>query len=586
MSAQILQNYTRLTDTDKEVLEHNLYGVDINEESVEIAKLSLWLRTAQKGRKLSDLSGNIKCGNSLIDDPDVAGDKAFNWDEEFKSIMDNGGFDIIIGNPPWGAYLSEEQLKFLKVKHNDIIKRMVDIYMFFINQSLDFTNENGLLGFIIPDVLLYQVDNIKLREKILAEYSLYNVVNLGDGVFKDVARPSSIVVIRNSQDSNSLVSFNDFVGNPELIQTVLIHNTVNQKEYTRLPNMIFATKNLAAYKLLSHKKTKKLIDIIDNDGIQRGVSPDLKAAFIVNSDIIKKFKLENAYIKKTVTGGKDVKRYYTQHSDLKLLYISKKDNPVKFPNIVNYISQFKDKITCKEVKAGKHPIYCLHRARNESIFTKPKKIIGVITSDKIICNIDVNNLYVTDGLYTFAIKDESLVYFALAVLNSKLYTYLYRLMSNEIGRTMSQVKPVILSQMPFVIPDNKTIQKVAKQSENLTNLYRNRYDQALILLEALSVKYNVSQKEFKIENLMQYDIEYLLDQIELIKVGTFANAKARYEARVYWEELFTVVKLFYEKATEDIIRLEELVNAEVYRIYNIDKHDSEEIDKSFISVYL
>jgi len=77
----------RLFDTDKTILEKNLYGVDINEESVEIAKLSLWLRTAQKGRKLSNLNNNIKCGNSLIDDPEVAGEKAFNWQKEFPGIF-------------------------------------------------------------------------------------------------------------------------------------------------------------------------------------------------------------------------------------------------------------------------------------------------------------------------------------------------------------------------------------------------------------------------------------------------------------------------------------------------------------------
>jgi REP element-mobilizing transposase RayT len=76
-----------LSDIENSILEHNIYGVDINEESVDIAKLSLWLRTAQKGRKLTSLNTNIKCGNSLIDDPSVAGDKAFNWQEEFPDIF-------------------------------------------------------------------------------------------------------------------------------------------------------------------------------------------------------------------------------------------------------------------------------------------------------------------------------------------------------------------------------------------------------------------------------------------------------------------------------------------------------------------
>ena len=85
--AELTGDALGLFDTDKAILENNIYGVDINEESVEIAKLSMWLRTAQKGRPLSDLSGNIKCGNSLIDDPEVAGDKAFNWHKEFPQIF-------------------------------------------------------------------------------------------------------------------------------------------------------------------------------------------------------------------------------------------------------------------------------------------------------------------------------------------------------------------------------------------------------------------------------------------------------------------------------------------------------------------
>jgi len=74
-------------NVENSILENNLYGVDINNESVEIAKLSLWLRTAQPNRKLNDLSKNIKCGNSLIDDPEVAGDKAFKWETEFSNVF-------------------------------------------------------------------------------------------------------------------------------------------------------------------------------------------------------------------------------------------------------------------------------------------------------------------------------------------------------------------------------------------------------------------------------------------------------------------------------------------------------------------
>ena len=73
--------------SDNSILENNLYGVDINEESVEITKLSLWLHTAQKDRKLTTLNNKIKCGNSLIDDPSVAGEKAFKWEKEFPEVF-------------------------------------------------------------------------------------------------------------------------------------------------------------------------------------------------------------------------------------------------------------------------------------------------------------------------------------------------------------------------------------------------------------------------------------------------------------------------------------------------------------------
>lgn len=87
LQAKLLGESIVLPDVENQILEHNLFGVDINEESVEIAKLSLWLRTAQKGRKLTSLNHNIKCGNSLIDDPEVAGEKAFNWEREFPRVF-------------------------------------------------------------------------------------------------------------------------------------------------------------------------------------------------------------------------------------------------------------------------------------------------------------------------------------------------------------------------------------------------------------------------------------------------------------------------------------------------------------------
>lgn len=88
LQAKLFGDAMVLSDVEKSILENNLFGVDLNEESVEIAKLSLWLRTAQPNRKLNDLNNNIKCGNSLIDDPSIAGEKAFNWQTAFPQVFE------------------------------------------------------------------------------------------------------------------------------------------------------------------------------------------------------------------------------------------------------------------------------------------------------------------------------------------------------------------------------------------------------------------------------------------------------------------------------------------------------------------
>jgi len=87
LTAQLFGSAMIFQDVENQILENNIFGVDINEESVDIARLSLWLRTAQRGRKLTTLNKNIKCGNSLIDDPEVAGDKAFSWEKEFPTVF-------------------------------------------------------------------------------------------------------------------------------------------------------------------------------------------------------------------------------------------------------------------------------------------------------------------------------------------------------------------------------------------------------------------------------------------------------------------------------------------------------------------
>jgi len=136
-----------LYDVKKGILENNLYGVDINAEAVEIAKLSLWLRTVESGRKLNKLADKIKVGNSLIDDKEVAED-AFVWEEEFSEVFEQGGFDCVIGNPPYvRSELIQPIIPFLQKKYK-VFHPAGDLFGYFYELGLSILNEKGIFGFI------------------------------------------------------------------------------------------------------------------------------------------------------------------------------------------------------------------------------------------------------------------------------------------------------------------------------------------------------------------------------------------------------------------------------------------------------
>lgn len=152
LQAKLFGDALVLSDVEKSILENNLYGVDLNEESVEIAKLSLWLRTAQPNRKLNDLNNNIKCGNSLIDDVAIDRENAFNWQTAFPKVFENGGFDVIIGNPPYlvikgGRWISgfeynNDAINFIKKKYKTA-EQQINTYILFLELSKYLTKPVG-----------------------------------------------------------------------------------------------------------------------------------------------------------------------------------------------------------------------------------------------------------------------------------------------------------------------------------------------------------------------------------------------------------------------------------------------------------
>jgi hypothetical protein len=470
-------------------------------------------------RALPDLGDNIKCGNSLIgpdfyqqqqmpllDDEERYRINVFDWHAEFPQIFHRklspselrdtpappldytapgvplhgrysrkkmegekavpalapfepeweGGFDAVIGNPPWGAFLTEPELEYLRQRNREIIVRMVDSFMYFVHQGSRKVAAHGYLGMILPDVVLYQTDNQRLREFILSHFRIHHILNMGD-VFEKVTRPAAILILERGQPEEQPIQVANLselskAEKPLAIRSKSCFTALEQRKITDVPGSLFVTSNLGQYAIWTRVCSvphQKLLDLVDDDGIQRGVSPDLKEAFLVQSSEARKLRLEPQMLRKVLTGGKQVKRYFIERPDLLLIYTSRNDDFRNLPNICAYIDQFKGQITCKEVKQHKHPLHALHRARDEKIFLKKRKLLGVITEDEIVLAPDDEQTFVTDGLYVFACSDWVENAYLLGILNSRLFVLVYRLLALESGRVLAQVKPTVLAQLPI-----------------------------------------------------------------------------------------------------------------------------------------
>lgn len=209
----------------KRILLNNIYGVDIDRQAVEVTKLSLLLKVLEgendetiskqltlfQERALPDLSNNIKCGNSLIgwdilkDNPGLTQEEIerinpFDWEKEFPEIFQRGGFSIVIGNPPWGALLSQEDERYLETAAHYLVAqgRSIDTYSLFIERALGLLKNGGLMGYITPDTFLRKSDHLPTRELLLKNTRILELLELGP-VFRTVPDTwCSIFIIEKS----------------------------------------------------------------------------------------------------------------------------------------------------------------------------------------------------------------------------------------------------------------------------------------------------------------------------------------------------------------------------------------------------
>jgi type I restriction-modification system DNA methylase subunit len=205
----------RLTTAErKRILVNNIYGVDIDSQAVEVTKLSLLLKVLEgetqlemfHERVLPDLGSNIKCGNSLVgtnfyqagllsqrDDEKIRLINAFDWETEFTSIIKAGGFDAVIGNPPYISALALSKLQGADIKAYwkesfMTSKGTYDIYVLFLEKALSLARKEGYVSFITPNKFLSAPYGEALRKFLMTKHSLDQLVDYSSvPVFADAS---------------------------------------------------------------------------------------------------------------------------------------------------------------------------------------------------------------------------------------------------------------------------------------------------------------------------------------------------------------------------------------------------------------
>jgi len=186
--------------TKLEIILSNIYGVDLDQQAVEIARLNLLINALDKRIKLPPLDKNIKKGNSLIFGTNeelikyfgknFRDKEPFNWKEEFPEVFNKGGFDAIVGNPPWVTLrhkeLGEELVHYYKNRYQGATGFKLNLFPMFVELGLSLLNNKGLLSLIIPNRLLDTPSYKGVRQKFIGKLKILDIQNLPSGGFDDV----------------------------------------------------------------------------------------------------------------------------------------------------------------------------------------------------------------------------------------------------------------------------------------------------------------------------------------------------------------------------------------------------------------
>ena len=480
----------------QDILLNNIYGVDIDRQAVEVTQLSLFLKMLEDetlsstqvrqgalfSKVLPDLSKNIVCGNSLIGTDILqqglfsfplkgeGRDGGFSFEEEkklnpmdfetaFPAIMKNGGFDAIVGNPPYvrQELLGDSKNYFKKYK---VYQGTADLYSYFIERGISLLNEKGLYGVIVANKWMRTNYGYELR-KWLKEQTIKELVDFGDlPVFKEATTYPCILIAARGKNFNT-----SFKG-----ANVLTLEFDDLSDYVEVKKQLFKTDELEDnnWNLTSRENTllfKKLqsnnISLEDyaNKKIYRGIITGLNEAFVIDESTRQKLVKEDINsdrLIKPFLAGKDIKRYETNIKSSYLILIprgftNKEGNKPKnawawfennFPAIAKHLLEFEE---AANVRYDKGDFWWELRACDYYNEFEKAKIIYPNICKQPEFTYDVSNFYTNQKCYIISLDDKYL----LGVLNSKLSNFLFEMMLPKLRGGFYEPNYVVFKNYPI-----------------------------------------------------------------------------------------------------------------------------------------